>query len=71
MNFVYNYNQKLKLSTLNSFNEVYTIKFFRIKTIFNLNKESFMIYDSQVYTALCIALLAGVLAIRLGSTLYE
>jgi photosystem I reaction center subunit XII len=28
-----------------------------------------MIYDSQVYTALCIALLAGILAIRLGSTL--
>lgn len=30
-----------------------------------------MIYDSQVYTALCISLLAGILAIRLGSTLYE
>jgi photosystem I reaction center subunit XII len=29
-----------------------------------------MIYDSQVYTALCI-LLAGILAIRLGSTLNE
>jgi photosystem I reaction center subunit XII len=29
-----------------------------------------MIYDSQVYTALCIALLAGIL-IRLGSTLNE
>ena len=30
-----------------------------------------MIYDSQVYTALCIALLAAVLAIQLGITLYE
>ena len=30
-----------------------------------------MIYDSQVYTALCISLLAALLAIRLGSTLYE
>lgn len=30
-----------------------------------------MIYDSQVYTALCIALLAAILAIRLGSTIYE
>jgi photosystem I reaction center subunit XII len=29
-----------------------------------------MIYDSQVYTALCISLLAAV-AIRLGTTLYE
>jgi photosystem I reaction center subunit XII len=34
-------------------------------------KEFQMIYDSQVYTALCVALLAGILAIRLGSTLYE
>ena len=30
-----------------------------------------MIYDSQVYTALLIALLASVLAVRLGSTLYQ
>jgi len=30
-----------------------------------------MIYDSQVYTALCIALLAAVLAIQLGTKLYE
>jgi len=30
-----------------------------------------MIYDSQVYTALLIALVASVLAIRLGSTLYQ
>nr|YP_009497059.1 photosystem I protein M [Psammoneis obaidii]AWT39772.1 photosystem I protein M [Psammoneis obaidii] len=30
-----------------------------------------MIYDSQVYTALFIALVASVLAVRLGSTLYE
>jgi len=30
-----------------------------------------MIYDSQVYIALSISLLAGILAIRLGSTLYE
>jgi photosystem I reaction center subunit XII len=28
-----------------------------------------MVSDSQVYTALCLALLAGILAIRLGSTL--
>jgi photosystem I reaction center subunit XII len=30
-----------------------------------------MIYDSQIYKALCISLLAAVLAVRLGSTLYE
>jgi photosystem I reaction center subunit XII len=30
-----------------------------------------MIYDSQVYTVLAIALLASVLAIRLGTTLYQ
>jgi photosystem I reaction center subunit XII len=30
-----------------------------------------MIYDSQVYIALGIALLAGVLAISLGTALYE
>jgi len=30
-----------------------------------------MIYDSQVYTALCVSLLAAILAVRLGSTLYE
>ncbi len=30
-----------------------------------------MIYDSQVYTALVIALVASVLAIRLGATLYS
>jgi photosystem I reaction center subunit XII len=30
-----------------------------------------MIYDSQVYTALCIALLAAVLAISLGTELYQ
>jgi photosystem I reaction center subunit XII len=30
-----------------------------------------MIYDSQVYTALMIALLASVVAIRLGTTLYQ
>ena len=30
-----------------------------------------MIDDSQVYTALCIALLAAILAISLGTTLYE
>ena len=29
-----------------------------------------MIYDSQVYTALLIAVVASVLAIRLGATLY-
>nr|YP_010172762.1 photosystem I reaction center subunit M [Eucampia zodiacus]QSH90544.1 photosystem I reaction center subunit M [Eucampia zodiacus] len=30
-----------------------------------------MIYDFQVYTALSIALMASVLAIRLGTTLYQ
>ena len=30
-----------------------------------------MIYDSQIYTALCISLMAAVLAIRLATTLYE
>ena len=30
-----------------------------------------MIYDYQVYTALLIAVVASVLAIRLGATLYN
>ena len=30
-----------------------------------------MLYDSQVYTALAIAAVASVLAIRLGATLYS
>ena len=30
-----------------------------------------MIYDSQVYVALSIALFAGILAIQLGTTLYQ
>jgi len=30
-----------------------------------------MIYDSQVYTALAIAVVASVLAILLGATLYS
>ncbi|BCD42033.1 photosystem I protein M (chloroplast) [Chaetoceros tenuissimus] len=30
-----------------------------------------MIYDSQVYIALVIAVVASVLAIRLGATLYN
>jgi photosystem I reaction center subunit XII len=30
-----------------------------------------MITDSQIYTAMLIALVASVLAIRLGSTLYQ
>nr|WAJ57923.1 photosystem I reaction center subunit M [Guinardia striata] len=30
-----------------------------------------MISDTQVYTALLIALLASVLAVRLGATLYQ
>jgi photosystem I reaction center subunit XII len=30
-----------------------------------------MIYDSQVYTALVIAVVASVLAIRLGATIYN
>jgi photosystem I reaction center subunit XII len=30
-----------------------------------------MITDTQVYTALLIALLASVLAVRLGATLYQ
>ena len=30
-----------------------------------------MIYDSQVYTALVIAVVGSVLAIRLGATLYN
>ena len=39
-------------------------------SLFNFPKIT-MIADSQVYTALCIALLAAVLAIQLGTTLYE
>jgi photosystem I reaction center subunit XII len=30
-----------------------------------------MLYDSQIYTALSISLLALILALRLGTTLYE
>jgi len=30
-----------------------------------------MITDSQIYTILFIALITGILAIRLGSTLYQ
>ena len=30
-----------------------------------------MVYDTQVYTALCIALLTAILAIQLGTSLYE
>jgi len=30
-----------------------------------------MLYDSQIYTALAIAVVASVLAIRLGATLYS
>jgi len=30
-----------------------------------------MISDSQIYIALCISLLAAILAVRLGTTLYE
>lgn len=30
-----------------------------------------MINDAQIYTALLIALLASILAIRLGTTLYQ
>ena len=37
----------------------------------NKLREYIMIYDSQVYTALLIAVVASVLAIRLGSTLYS
>jgi photosystem I reaction center subunit XII len=39
-------------------------------SLFNFPKIT-MIADSQVYTALCIALLASILAVRLGSTLNE
>jgi len=56
---------------LNTFIKISHIKFFRTQKNLIQNKESFMIYDSQVYTALCISLLAGILAIRLGSTLNE
>ena len=70
INLVYNYKYKVKCS-FDTFGIIYHPKFFRIKTIFNLNRESLMIYDTQVYTALIISLLAGILAIRLGSTLYE
>ena len=30
-----------------------------------------MLYDSQIYTALAIAVVVSVLAIRLGATLYS
>ena len=45
------------------------------KKYINLHKNKLreynMIYDSQVYTALVIAVVASVLAIRLGATLYN
>ena len=45
------------------------------KKYINLNnkklREYNMIYDSQVYTALVIAVVASILAIRLGATLYS
>jgi photosystem I reaction center subunit XII len=37
----------------------------------NLYKNNIMITDFQVYIALMSALLASVLAIRLGATLYQ
>jgi photosystem I reaction center subunit XII len=49
----------------------------QLNVIYSLELKKILIYqkimieDSQVYTALCIALLASVLAVRLGSTLYE
>ena len=30
-----------------------------------------MLSDSQIYIALCISLIAAILAVRLGSTIYE
>ena len=46
-------------------------KFFANYTNLFLTINRFMISDSQVYTALCIALLASILAISLGTTLYK
>ncbi len=58
--------------TLISLTNIYSLE---SKKYINLNnnklRESYMIYDSQVYTALVIAVVASVLAIRLGATLYN
>ena len=40
------------------------------KWIKDTGNNIFMISDSQVYIALCISLLASILAVRLGTTLY-
>lgn len=50
---------------------IYYHNFFRIKIIFNYIIAVLMLSDSQVYIALCISLLVAILAIRLGTTLYE
>ena len=51
------------------------IFFYSAKPIYllkpNNNTGKIMISDIQVYTALILALLASVLAIRLGTTLYQ
>jgi photosystem I reaction center subunit XII len=57
----------------------YRIHFLKLSVLYFLELKYFkfkiqelnMVLDSQVYIALSIALLAAVLAIQLGTTLYE
>lgn len=69
LNLVYNDKYKIKLLFL-EFIRLNSLEL-KIKLTLIETRSLSMIYDSQVYTALCISLLAGILAIRLGSTLYE
>lgn len=72
MNLIYNYIYNVKRFIKTLLLQFSIQQSLELNNILNLKiKEFQMIYDSQVYTALCIALLAGILAIRLGSTLYE
>ena len=67
------YNCKYNYSSISKNRFCYNLPsyFFRIKLIYFSLLGVLMIYDSQVYTALCIALLAAVLAINLGTVLYD
>lgn len=68
LNLIYNYTYTFYRINFLKFSILYflELQYFKFRT-----QELNMILDSQVYIALCIALLAAVLAIQLGITLYE
>ena len=68
LNLIYNYKYRFYRINFLKFSVLYflELQYFKFRT-----QELNMILDSQVYIALCIALLAAVLAIQLGITLYE